>query len=278
MTQRPTAADWAVFETFVQPVTRPSWTAVHAWTDRVDALLEPARNRLIALRSLSNEALRDLGGDPSLHDWTTFRSIRRDREEDWSDWLAQLIKDSRTGRFAQALLGIADAPEHPSAYLATTVDREVAVDGCRADLIIYWSDGRYTHVEVKVGDPSLAKTKPTADRVARLCGTNRRRSDFILLLPEQLEHWSQECLRDGQMAIEIRSITWAQVAQSLRRSLPEAAQEPITWRVWAHAFCGCVEQQLLNLPANPVDVDWAHSLPPEVLMTVQELLTASRNC
>src|SRR5262245_37323887 len=99
------ALSWAIFETFRRPVDDRSWSGVVEWKAAPAAPLGPGRRTIARLRRASDQLLVALGADPSARDWTSFRPLRRDREEDWSDWLAQLIEESRTGRFAWALLG-----------------------------------------------------------------------------------------------------------------------------------------------------------------------------
>ena len=156
---------------------------------------------------------------PTSRDWTSFLLLRRGREEDWSDWLAQLLEDSSTGRFAYALLGATEA-KPVSSYVGPFVHREVLCEGFRADLVIEWADASYTHIEVKVGDPNLGKTQPTAEKIAlRFAHHLRCRSDHVLLLPTQLDAWS------GQPPVSrggVHPLTWIDVALALRRPLATA--------------------------------------------------------
>src|SRR6476646_7374272 len=99
----PMSVRWSVFEAFRRPAEQRSWSGAAAWTSAIEARVGIHRDALARLRRSWDNSLVDLGGDPSARDWTSFRPLRRDREEDWSDWLAQLIEDSRTGRFALAL-------------------------------------------------------------------------------------------------------------------------------------------------------------------------------
>lgn len=252
--------DWSAFDGFNRPTEQRSWDGVIDWTAAIEAQLGADRAALAQQRDASDQLLRDLDGDPSARDWTAFLLLRRDREEDWSDWLAQLIEDSTTGQFAWTLLG---AVEHRrvDSYIKPAVHREVPYEGHRADLVIEWADASYTHIEVKVGDMNLAKTLGTAERMEKRFGSDRtRRSDVVLLLPSQCEAWALECVRQPTLPGRVHLLTWIDVARALRRALPQSGGESIHWRVWAHAFCGAVEQDLLGMRAGREPGQWARSL------------------
>lgn len=246
---------------------------VIAWTSAVEAQLGADRSALEQQRSSSDQLLHDLDGDPSARDWTSFRTLRREREEDWSDWLAQLIEDAKTGRFASFLLGSIEHRSAPSDYLAAEVHREVPHEGYRADLVIEWTDDSYTHIEVKVGDPDLGKTLGTAEQMEKRFGSDRRRSDVVLLLPGQRGAWEAECRTQPQMEDRVKALDWSGVARALRGALPKGAGESTHWRVWAHAFCGAVEQDLLGMRSGREPGDWARSLTFQGLATAARLFT-----
>lgn len=267
----PMSIDWSVFDGFRRPFEQRSWAGVIAWTSAVEAQLGADRRALAQQRSSSDQLLHDLDGDPSARDWTSFRTLRREREEDWSDWLAQLIEDSKTGRFASFLLGAIEHRSAPSDYVAGEVYREVPYEGRRADLVIEWTDATYTHIEVKVGDPNFGKTLETATKMQLRFGSDLiRRSDVVLLLPEQRWAWDAECRNRPKMGERVKALDWNDVARALRDALPQGAKEPIHWRVWAHAFCGAVEQDLLGMRSGREPGEWARSL------TFQGLAKAAR--
>ena len=154
------------------------------------------------------------------------------------------------------------------------VHREVPYEGYRADLVIEWADGSYTHIEVKVGDQALAKTLATAEAVANRFGRDHRSgSDAVLFLPSQREAWDRACDALPEMRDRVHPLTWRAVARALRRALPQSAGESIHWRVWAHAFSGAVEQDLLYMRSGRDPHAWARSLPFTALNTASVLLT-----
>lgn len=266
------ARDWSVFDGFACPVEVRSWDGVREWGAATDSLLQPARERVAVLRARWDGLLADLGGDPSSRDWHKFRPLRLDREEDWSDWLAQLIEDSTTGRFARTLLATDNGRLPQSDYVASDVRREVPHEGYRADLIIHWATDRsYTHIEVKVGDPHLSKTLETARKMESLNRANRCRSDFILLKPDQTDAWEEECRANRAMGERVRTLSWSHVARALRDALVNAPDEPLFWRAWAYAFCGAIGQQLLDIDAGPTGPDWVRGLNLDQLTRAEAL-------
>lgn len=267
----PVSIHWSAFDGFRRPLEQRSWAGVIAWTSAIEEQLGAVRSELAQERGSSDQLLHELGGDPSARDWTSFRMLRREREEDWSDWLAQLIEDSKTGCFASFLLGAIEHRSAPSDYIAAEVHREVPYEGYRADLVIEWIGASYTHIEVKVGDPDLAKTLGTAQNIAKRFGRDRRRSDVVLLLREQRGAWDAECRNRPEIGERVKALDWSDVARALRGALPEGAKESIHWRVWAHAFCGAVEQVLLHMRSGPDPEKWADSLTFHGLDTAAKL-------
>ena len=263
--------DWSAFDGFQRPappVRQWTWVGVGSWQETLEAGLKVRRADLAERRREWDAALRDLDlGDPSAVDRTSFRALRLEREEDWSDWLAQLIEDSKAGLFAERFFGGAVG----DSLAIKRVHREVSCDdGWRADLIVEWKDSSYTHVEVKVGDPNLDKTLPTAEAIQQHLHGLRRRGDFILLLPAQCDDWEQRCEQIPNLR-RISALTWIDVARAFRFALREGGESP-AWRVWAHAFCGAIEQKLLRIPAAEKPVEWAQRVRFSRLWIATDLL------
>lgn len=262
---------WNIFDGFTPPrrQTPPaSWDNLTQWQHELENTLQSRRADLITCRMEWDEALSDLDlRDPSAVDRTSFRALRLSREEDWSDWLAQLIEDSH-GSFTRRLF------REPSSVAMSVkrVSREVSsLEGWRADLIIEWHDVSYTHVEVKVGDSNLDKTIDTAKAIEKRFEGQRCRGDFILLLPEQRDYWSQRCLDNTKLAERVNAITWVDVAHAIRGTLRKASESP-AWRVWAHAFCGAIEQKLLQVPGGGAAGPWVQRLRLRELVVAHDLL------
>jgi hypothetical protein len=264
--------DWSAFDGFrrpTPPLRQWTWAGVGSWQETLEAGLKLRRADLAARRQEWDAALRDLDlRDPSAVDRTSFRVLRLDREEDWSNWLAQLIEDSKAGSFAERFFG----REAGDSFSINKVRREVSShEGWRADIIVEWTDASYTHVEVKVGDSSFDKTFDTAMAIQQQFHGCRRRGDFILLLPEQCDDWSQRCRQRRELGERISMLTWIDTARALRLALRAGGESP-AWRVWAHAFCGAIEQMLLRIPAGEEPVAWAQRLRFSRLTVAKELL------
>jgi hypothetical protein len=170
--------DWSAFDGFQRPAPprrQWTWAGVDSWQETLEAVLKVPRADLAERRREWDAALRDLDlGDPSAVDRTSFRALRLKREEDWFNWLAQLIEDSKAGLFAERFFGRGDS------FAIKRVHREVSCDdeSWRSDIIVEWKDSSYTHVEVKVGDPNLDKTLDTAVAIQQRFHGQRRRGGF----------------------------------------------------------------------------------------------------
>ena len=248
--------DWSAFDGFRRPpapIRRWTWTGVGSWQDALEAAMRVRRADLAKRRQEWDAALRDLDlRDPSAVDRRSFGMLRLKREEDWSDWLAQLIADSKTGSFAEQFFGGTPG----DSFVVNQVRREMTEEGRRADIVVEWQDSSYTHLEVKVGDSNLAKTFDTAKVIERRFQGHRRRGDFILFLPAQRDDWDQCCRQNPDLINRVATLTWVDAARALRLALRQSRESP-AWRVWAHTFCGAIEQKLLGIPAGQNAEEWA---------------------
>lgn len=235
---------WSIFDRFtvgdLRALPTPTWETVDAL---IRLALEAAASADATLKGELAQWDRDLatiGGDPAFGDWRCFRPLRLSREEDWSDWLAHLVETSRSG-FLRAELG------HDMPASARSVEREVSTaEGFRADLVVTWDDGARSHIEVKVGDLAFDKTFDTALALQRSFSEPSGWTDHILIPDAHLPLWC-ETARRSMHCVEVNPITWTTVAVALRRAL-RGAEENVSWKVWAAAFTGAVEQTLLGLP------------------------------
>jgi len=223
-----------------------SWDPLRNWIAAATAAAQRHVVEMLELARTWDERLSDIGGEINVQDWRRFRPLRLDREEDWSDWLAHLIGSSRTGRFASRLLRRADCEP----LCSPRVDREISIeDGTRrADLVILWVDATASSLETKVGDRNFDKTFETAaglrSKYPQVAATGW--TDFILLPAEDLSLWDRT-RGEGETLGKppISSITWTQVAIAVRQTLWNH-EESAAWRAWAYAFCGAIEQSLLE--------------------------------
>lgn len=231
-----------------------TWLAeAHADIARLEELLVDAESRH-----------GDLGGDPCFVDWRDFRLLRLSSELAWSDWLAHLLTSSRTGFFAHALLAVDSASRSPSDYLSprhvagASGFREVSTGRLlpnngsdllrRADILIDWPNTARVDIEVKINDPGLSKTFNTARMLEDQFGCTAWPWEHFILLPgSRLSTWQDVVASSSSPRPSVQAISWEQVARALRRSWQRLEQpEPLSWRAWAWAFTGAIEQLILQ--------------------------------
>lgn len=231
---------WSTFDSFRVPsVALPSWSAADPLAHRA-VLLETADSRALTREVAQwNERLAAFGGDPSRGDWSRFRPLRTEREEDWSDWLQHLVATATTATLLRHLVG--EAIEG----VPLSVEREVIAGRRRADLVVRWTNDLRVHVEVKVGDRNFSKTDDTAHALEQGAGTWKH----VLLVPPEDVNAARDQLSPTSRVV-VR--TWHDVAIGLRVALLDG-RENMSWLVWARTLCGSIEQKLLGLPCTAED-------------------------
>jgi hypothetical protein len=249
---RRSPTNWSVADGWTPPPrvagAVPRWSVVEPLQARLRTLTDELARVLTTSVAAWDARLSDLGGDPSRHDWSSFRPLRLSREEDWSDWLAHLIEHDASGRFTARLFGA--SADEASVWKATRCEREYVVEDYRADLLIDRASS-WVHLEVKVGDLSFAKTAATGEAARRRREGSDCSGDYVLLPAEHVALWHLEAEDSACSEVGVR--TWTDVAQALRESLVELEQQTVPWRAWAWAFLGAVEQHLLEFPRLPRD-------------------------
>ena len=158
-------------------------------------------------------------------DWSKFRPLRRDREEDWSDWLAWLLETSRNNpEFSADSLFAQQMSCQVESFISPCVDREVCVEGRRADIVVTWKTAQKTHIEVKIWDQSFDKTFETAQKLH----TKAPESDwydFILIPSESEEAWDEVArIYSQDQTVKVTVIFWDDVVRGLRRCLLECTR------------------------------------------------------
>jgi len=239
---------WTAFDGWQAPHRKPEWAAFDAWSASFAEVLAESAARLDEALATWDAELSDIGGDPCRYDWARFRPLRLHREEDWSDWLAELLEASASGRFAARLFAGSEALA--DSWHFAEVDREVVAGPHRADLVARVGS-EWIHIEVKVGDLNLDKTPDTAAALREAFPARTFRADYLLLPDEDTLCWDEARAQLGDRAASIVALTWRQLAVALRRSLAERDQETVRWRSWAAALLGAVEQLLLPFTYRP---------------------------
>jgi len=240
------SSDWNVYNDWSSPIL-PDWKIFDNLFSTYEKLLQDQYAELNSLLKKWDHLLRNFGKDPTRTNWNHFRPLRLNREEDWSDWLAHLLEQSQTGTFAHHLF--ANHALTPDNFAnPVKVEREVAYLAYRADLIIHWSNNHYAHIEIKIGDPNLQKTFATSKIMRnRYHQSAHHWSNYILLLSNQTSDW-YELNNNEPDEPPITVLTWDEVAIALRRGLQ--SNENHSWKVWARAFIGSIEQKLIGYPGH----------------------------
>ena len=232
------------------------WSAVEEFVAASQNALAPLHGQVDELLHKWDERWRSAGfdGDPTHRDWRDFEPLQRSRENACSDWLAFLLRASKTGVPAWRLFGQGKGEGEPGDYARpTAVRREVGDTDHRCDLLIEWRHGLFAHVEVKTGDPHLDKTPETGKRMRlKMRAEADDWSNFILLLSSQRAAWSEVEPLEGEPPTHPR--TWVDAAIAVRQGV--ASGEDAVWRACAYLFIGAVEQRVVGYPgyaAQPME-------------------------
>lgn len=240
---------WSVFDYWTKPADiELKWdyfdNFVEEWLYWRDSLQKP----LAEILRKWDGRLKPLGGDPSHTAWSNFRLLRLHVENDWSDMLAWLFSNSKTGIFAKTLLDIQG--RSAESFAQPSVDREYSTDdGYRADLVIEFKPTVgtvfFVHIEVKIDDADLAKTPNTGKACFREKGYPSEWHDYILMKRTNTDLW-QKLVKPGNEFEKVTQLYWEEVAIALRQCL-WLGSETLTWRVWALTLCGSIEEKILHL-------------------------------
>lgn len=241
----PSLRAWACFDNWRFHGRAESWNGTTILALALAHVLATQQGRLVGLLRDWDLRLREIGGEPSCRDWTSFRPLRLSREEDWSDWLAHLLETSASGRFAARLLGRSpSALANSEHWKIASAKREVVAAEHRADILVHFRDDSRCHVEVKIWDLALAKIVPTA-KALRVVHGGTFRNDFLLIPKQHRRYWDELTAASSSDLSYIQAITWHDVVLALRSSVLETA-EGVDWRVWSAAYIGAIEQRILG--------------------------------
>lgn len=244
------------------------WDAINPWWD--DYVKEQERG-LIKLRELLEELNQTwkqseskFDEDPLVGDWSETSPqagpLRTNQEENWSQWLAHLLRDS-TGEFSAELLD-SQFDTTPTRVRCERAYHDEELHDRRVDILAEFGSQGVT-IEVKIGDEHYEKTPQTAYLTEK---HHQRNLDWThyLLLPESREDALQgafsERLTDDEdreptitaTVSEEREITviyWSEVAQALRRTLLADIEHSTHWAASAYLFTTLIEEQILRFYA-----------------------------
>lgn len=223
--------------------------------------------------------------DPLSTDWTahshTRGPLRRDVEENWSQWLAHLLRSN--GEFVSELFG-AEFDVRPD-----SVQREVYLPALKpekpdryADILLF-AGRRGIHIEVKKGDENYEKTPHTAGLVEH---HNYEEWDHFLLLPEYKTDALEASFEDERIADRerlridseqsgpIEVVFWRDVTAAIRDTLRQG-KGTSHWAASAYVFCTLVEQKMLGFNPQAEVADLAKS--SDVVRTSASLSVSGGN-
>src|SRR6266567_5070377 len=216
----------------------PSWEAVRLLKKRAEGAFALYKNRYLDLQQNWEQRLKPLCGELYSAEWGTFRPLRLSREEDWSDWLAWLLGTSTSGVLAQTLFETCMNGDLRSPKVCR---EEPKGQERKADIVVRWSQGRYTSIEVKIRDKNFEKTFDTCKLLEDwIKGVEWNHT--ILIPEESRADWRAVA---KQHTKDIKEVLWIDVVRGLRKSLWRG-QEPAVWLAWAWSFCRAVETGILN--------------------------------
>jgi hypothetical protein len=236
---------WADLSSPTRPPENPAdWEAVGQIMDSARRLLVLDEEKL---RGLLAESTRKLDGlaDPFETDLGVHRWLNTAREEAYSDWLDWIVRQIQMPDLVFQLFQIPLPSHHPEwEHMIPTVEREFVVPGGRLDLVIRYPGRALLVIEVKTnppGIPALAKQEP----YLRWLHQEKREPIRvpILLVVEAPEN---------SHGFDVR--LWRDCCQALRHLIPALRnRRGTTVAAMALAFAGAVEQNLLELPAQPLE-------------------------
>lgn len=218
--------------------------------------LAELRRLLGAVSDMWEDGASPFDDEPLAADWRSQSSFegplrRAVDEEDWSHWLAHLLRQS-TGAFPAALLGTPErAPDR--------VRREVVFHGDRSDRrvdILVEYAGTAVSIEVKTGDEQYGKTPHTAGLVERhddrdwshvLLIQRSKHSQLQYTFGDELAQPIDErpVIRAGESP-EVTVRFWQDVSRVLRRLLVQGQESDSHWQASAYLFVTLIEQRLLG--------------------------------
>ncbi|WP_254863086.1 hypothetical protein [Halovivax gelatinilyticus] len=272
---------------------KDSWDTVEDWWDQYVTFQS---RELIELGRTLDEMDRSwevsdsrFDSDPLETDWSPSVKqagpLRRGQEENWSRWLAQLIRDS-SGGFTEVLFGDGFGSIPDFVHCERAFHDDILHDR-RIDLLGEFGDRGIT-IEVKIEDEHYGKTLQAAYLTEKQYDRNLQWSHFLLLPRHKFDavvdtFGSRFQMDDGCLSIEasgseerpVTVLSWLDVSRALRISLLETRERDPHWSASAYLYTTLIEQQIARFyPAEfvrEIQTDSAtvtalsrlHSIDPE---------------
>jgi hypothetical protein len=253
------------------------WATVDWWWERYveaqEADLTELHQLFDALAQTWDESDCPFNTDPLSADWTATSPqtgpLRVNQEENWSQWLAHLIRDS-TGEWLSTLFG----PRFdlsPSDVQCERPFHDEELHDRRVDILAEFPNYGLT-IEVKIGDEDYEKTPQTAYLTEKHHPDTSTWTHYLLLPPVKrgaLQDTFENRMTDREehrptIATEstherdIRVLYWDEVAYTLRTTLLDASEPSIHWTASAYLFTTLIEEQILQFYPIP-DVTERHN-------------------
>lgn len=205
--------------------------------------------------------------------------LQPSREEDWSQWLAQLLCP-----FAELVTELFGADVDHAPDDVWREDQLLNPNGKTrfADILVCYDDRGFS-VEVKIADEGYRKTTDTVGLIEQQY--DGREWTHVLLLPKSKTDRLRAILNtpietddDGRLYLDsnesepIAVLHWEDVTESLRSILRRDAAVDDHWTASAYLFCALVEQQILGFKPRPVIERLA--APSNVVDTIQPIFFA----
>jgi len=221
----------------------PAWESVQQLVDAGVRLVEYEAAELKELLRRAGDRLAPLE-DPLQVDLGAHRWLEGQREENYSDWLAWVLRQIPAAERLFRFLGL-PLPASLALWGAGTprITRELPFEAGRLDIVIRYPNRALIVVEVKCQDGATDHEGQL--QCYRAWMDDQREACKSGVLVTTGEGQSQPC------GFSVR--TWRMIAWELRRlgcEFREANQLCVA--AMTLAFAGAVEQNLLGLPARPV--------------------------
>jgi len=196
--------------------------------------------------------------DPLETDWSPSVKqagpLRTGQEENWSGWLAQLLRDS-SGGFTEVILGN-EFGMAPDLVHCEQAFHDENLHDRRIDILGEFGGWGIT-IEVKLEDESYGKTLQAAYLAEQQYDRDLQWSHFLLLPRHKhdtlIDIFEGRIRTDDNRPIieangpEERSVTvlyWLDVSHALRISLLESREQDAHWSASAFLFTTLIEQQI----------------------------------
>jgi len=216
----------------------------------------------------------DFEEDPLVGDWTETSPqagpLRTNQEENWSQWLAHLIRGS-SGEYTAEMFGT-QFDISPTHVRCERAFHDEELHDRRVDILAEFA-GRGLTIEVKIGDENYEKTPQTAYLTEK---HYRRGLDWThyLLLPQskldvlqgtfgdRLKHAESHrptITASGPKRRDITVLSWSEVSRALRRTLFSGVESGAHWTASAYLFTTLIEEQILQFYPLPSLKKYQHT-------------------